>query len=59
VSVELLLKGADGVIKVVKLALEVSGVVGAARGHVWGGHHRLYIEAPSVASRAWLAVALT
>jgi hypothetical protein len=49
VSVELLLKGSYGVIQVVQLALKVSGVVGAASGHVWRGHHGLNVEAASSA----------
>jgi hypothetical protein len=34
VSVELLLQSPDGVIQVIELSLEVSGVVGATRGHI-------------------------
>jgi hypothetical protein len=34
VSVELLLQRPDGVIQVIELSLEVSGVVGATRGHI-------------------------
>lgn len=58
VSIELFLKGSDGVIQVVQLALEVSGVVWATRSHVRGRHHRLNVETASCAG-ALLSIALS